>query len=78
MTESREPQPQTRSFRKPPEGVIAGEDVPPENDRHDHDVAMVREYAAQLKAHPIYGELSEDARMELARKHLEKQNKIQL
>jgi len=61
----------SKFIREPPEGVLAGEDVPPENDRHDLDAGLVDELAKMLGQRPGYRRKSLEERREIAREKLE-------
>lgn len=58
--------------REPPEGVLAGEDVPIENDRTELDEALVDELATRLREHPVHRHKSRESRREIARQKLRK------
>lgn len=56
--------------RRLPEGVLAGESVPPENDRDELNVGLVEELARELGERPGYRRHSFDKRREIARRKL--------
>jgi RNase H-fold protein (predicted Holliday junction resolvase) len=57
---------------EPPEGVVAGEDVPKENDEYQEREAKIDEMANALKTREEYREYSQEERREIARQKLEK------
>lgn len=56
---------------EPPEGVLAGESVPRENEREAKREAAISRLAAELKEHPAYADWSAQERREAAVKRLE-------
>jgi len=66
----------TLAFREPPEGVLAGENVPVENDREHLEQSKVEQVANELKAHPAYSDRSDADRREAARDYLERNGGI--
>jgi len=57
----------TTFTREPPEGVLAGENVPIENDRENREQARIEQVAHQLRERPEYAHLALDARKRIAR-----------
>ena len=59
---------QTQTTRRPPEGVLTGEDVPLENQEDDRKQSAIEEIMAQLKLRDEpYSEMGESALREKAR-----------
>lgn len=58
--------------REPPEGVLAGEDVPIENDRDELREDRVRELARKLRERPAFQDTPSDERQRIARRKLRK------
>lgn len=61
----------TKHAREPPEGVLAGESVPIENDRFDLETGLVDEAVKILQGRPAYADKSEAELREIAREKLE-------
>lgn len=60
----------SKATRPVPEGVLAGENVPVENEEEQMDHALVQELATMLKDRPGYSRLSRDERIEAAKEKL--------
>jgi hypothetical protein len=60
----------TNGHRKPPEGVLAGESVPVENDRAEIAETRINEFAAELKMRSAYRHLNTNERQKTAEKKL--------
>lgn len=59
-------------LREPPEGVLAGENVPIENDQDALAEGAVDELAGLLKTHPAYHGRTDSELREIAREKLQK------
>jgi len=60
----------SKHTREPPEGVLAGEDVPPQNDREQLRAGLVRELAKKLGERPGYCNTAYEKRLRAARERL--------
>lgn len=60
-----------KGHREPPEGVLAGENVPVENDRQAVNESLLDEAVGLLKGHPAYTGRSDDELREIAREKLQ-------
>lgn len=60
-----------KGLREPPDGVLAGENVPRENDRDDLQQGAVDEMVGVLKTHPAYHGRTDDELREIAREKLQ-------
>lgn len=60
-----------KGHSKPPEGVVAGESIPRENEEQAVSDSLVNRLAHEMKAHPAYSDLTKDERYALAAEKLE-------
>ena len=65
-------QPNVIGLSKPPEGVLVGESVPPENESAAIDQAKVERVTSILKTDPRYAGRTEAEREEAARRLIER------
>jgi hypothetical protein len=59
-----------KATRRPPEGALAGENVPVENDEPEIEQALIEELATCLGQRPGYRRYDRDKRLELAKAKL--------
>lgn len=55
----------TVAFREPPEGVVSGDTVPPENDMDEMKQSLIEEAVTLLRTKPGYSDKSEDELREI-------------
>ena len=67
---------QTNGLREPPEGVLAGENVPVENDQHEIEEGLVDELVPVLKERPGYASKSDSELREIALEILEEHGDV--
>lgn len=59
-----------QGLAKPPAGVLAGENVPRENEADEQVQAAIEEMVGLMKGHPAYQDKSDDELQEAAKEKL--------